>query len=560
MSTSFARYALRYADLGLPVFPLAAREKKPLFPAAHPLADPLHGICKGGCGRVGHGFHDATTDTSVLSRWWADKPMANIACPPPKGYMVLDLENEDALRSLFGLGYEIPETVWATTSEGRHYWLRHSLPEDLVQRKIRILPDVDLIFGDGYVVLPPSVHPSGVLYEWQTPPKPGLENVADAPAWVEELLRAAKTREAGPPRIALRDSGGNVLPFQSAAGIFHGVPEGARDNEIFKYASRLRSLNLLKEEAEVLVLKVADSCSPPFPHSEALKCLWSAWKFEGGKSPEFRKVADSETELEAAGAADGGIETLLGEIIPIEVLMATKFEPIRWIVPDLISEGLTILAAGPKIGKSWFALNLALAVCSGGGILGKYRATVGSVLYLDLEQSPRKTYRRINALPGGNWKGVNFIHRWPRLNEGGLPALETWLTRNPTARLVVIDVLAKVKPRATGKRNIYDEEYEQLSELKQMADRFGIACVAVHHDTKNSEGDEVDKLSGSRAISGVADTVLYLSRKRGSSRGVLFGTGREIEDRRDGIRFDGVTKTWILTGKIEEGEDDEVPV
>jgi replicative DNA helicase len=51
-------------------------------------------------------------------------------------------------------------------------------------------------------------------------------------------------------------------------------------------------------------------------------------------------------------------------------LWAKTFPPVRWAVPGIIPEGVTILAGSPKIGKSWLALGIAAAVASGGiGVL-----------------------------------------------------------------------------------------------------------------------------------------------------------------------------------------------
>jgi RecA-family ATPase len=52
-------------------------------------------------------------------------------------------------------------------------------------------------------------------------------------------------------------------------------------------------------------------------------------------------------------------------------LQHKTFEPMRWIVPDILPEGLSMLAGRPKIGKSWAALDIATAVASGGSCLGK---------------------------------------------------------------------------------------------------------------------------------------------------------------------------------------------
>jgi hypothetical protein len=40
-------------------------------------------------------------------------------------------------------------------------------------------------------------------------------------------------------------------------------------------------------------------------------------------------------------------------------LLGTKFPEPRWIVPDILPEGLTPLAGRPKVGKSWLALQIA---------------------------------------------------------------------------------------------------------------------------------------------------------------------------------------------------------
>jgi len=70
-----AEAAHRYAEHGWPVFPVQPGEKLPLLPSAHPDGG---APCAGECGREGHGFHDATTDHQVISRWWNRAPEANV--------------------------------------------------------------------------------------------------------------------------------------------------------------------------------------------------------------------------------------------------------------------------------------------------------------------------------------------------------------------------------------------------------------------------------------------------------------------------------------------------
>lgn len=65
--------------------------------------------------------------------------------------------------------------------------------------------------------------------------------------------------------------------------------------------------------------------------------------------------------------------------------MKMKRPPRKWAVDGLIPEGLTILAAGKSVGKTWLALNIALDIAEGRPVLGKIEAQQGPSLYLSLE-------------------------------------------------------------------------------------------------------------------------------------------------------------------------------
>ena len=70
-------------------------------------------------------------------------------------------------------------------------------------------------------------------------------------------------------------------------------------------------------------------------------------------------------------------------------LLARDLPPLRWIVPDVIPEGTTIIAAPPKIGKSCLVYQIAVEASIGGELLGR-RVKPGSVLYLALEDGERR--------------------------------------------------------------------------------------------------------------------------------------------------------------------------
>ena len=53
------------------------------------------------------------------------------------------------------------------------------------------------------------------------------------------------------------------------------------------------------------------------------------------------------------------------DAISANELRRMAFVPVRYILPDFIPEGVTILASEPKVGKSWLALDLCIAVAAG---------------------------------------------------------------------------------------------------------------------------------------------------------------------------------------------------
>src|SRR5215211_983634 len=78
----------------------------------------------------------------------------------------------------------------------------------------------------------------------------------------------------------------------------------------------------------------------------------------------------------------------LDNIIGANALWNKEFPPPKFAVPNVIPEGVMILAGKPKLGKSWLAYHLAIAVAAGGVAFGEYRVTdPGAALYLALEDS-----------------------------------------------------------------------------------------------------------------------------------------------------------------------------
>ncbi len=231
-------------------------------------------------------------------------------------------------------------------------------------------------------------------------------------------------------------------------------------------------------------------------------------------------------------------------------LLSKRFAPVRWAVPDILPEGVTILSGKAKLGKSWLALGLCVAVATGGYALGNKPVEQGESLYLALEDNERRLQDRLITLLTGS-SAPDTLHlatEWPRFNDGGIGAVDAWLEDHPATRLVVVDTLKKVRPRTGGNRNIYDVDYEALEPLVPLAAEHNTAVLVVHHNNKMVDPDDpFDSISGSTGLTGGVDGVLILNRERGQADAFLYVDGRDIKDQGElPLKWDQQLCTWTL--------------
>jgi hypothetical protein len=107
------------------------------------------------------------------------------------------------------------------------------------------------------------------------------------------------------------------------------------------------------------------------------------------------------------------------------------------------------------------------------------------------------------------------------------------LAEHPDARLVLVDVLARIRARgARTDESVYASDYEFAGRLKALADRHQVAFVVVHHTRKpkGKPSDFVEELSGTNGLAGAADTIVLLRRARTEADAVLQVTGRDVEE------------------------------
>jgi hypothetical protein len=236
--------ALKYASMGLFVFPLVKNEKRPL---------------------TSNGFNDATIDPNVINEWWDKWPDANIGIPTgmATGWLVLDVDcknDVDGWSSLNDLQKEhgkLPATLSQFTPSGGGHFIFKYQEKDIRNSVRKLGPGLDVRGNGGYIVVAPSIIGENVYAMTGDADSP-----ADAPEWLVELARVPKAvKKTGP------------------------IGEGERNDHIFKVAMQSnREGKSIHEAKDVAQLK-NQKCIPPLPEGEVNRTVESAYKYEVNQIP-----------------------------------------------------------------------------------------------------------------------------------------------------------------------------------------------------------------------------------------------------------------------------------
>lgn len=243
--------ALALGESGFAVFLLGRKKKTPLLSKK----------------QGGHGCLDATTDAATIREWWTKHPDANIAIATGarSGIVVPDPDSAAGYSALVEiLNGEEPETATSQTSRGKHFL--YAYPTDgAVASRNGLRPDLDLKADGGYIVAPPSIHPSGARYEW-----------------LGELTPATLRAHIAPLPPALLDAirqptnGNNSNPAPSVPPEPSAIPEGARNDKLTAKIGRWLRRGLSEDEVVILAHAYNQArCRPPLSDTEVDRIIRS---------------------------------------------------------------------------------------------------------------------------------------------------------------------------------------------------------------------------------------------------------------------------------------------
>lgn len=278
------------------------------------------------------------------------------------------------------------------------------------------------------------------------------------------------------------------------------------------------------------------------------------------KDPNELLMADPQALTATVAAAKRAVRRVykrgVASIVASE-LQNAEIEPPEWLIPNVLPQGLAILCASSKVGKSWMAMQMCVAVSRGKPFLD-YETNPSGCLYLALEDGVFRLKDRLNKVLGGDKAPSNFYLsiKADALDGGLIKQLDEEFEEHPDIKLIVIDTLQKVRGIAKKNEIAYATDYRELGGLKDYADRRKVCIFLIHHLRKMAdENDVFNMISGSNGIMGVCDTIFIIyKKKRQDENAVLFMTGRDIRQQDVVVHFDETKYCWEIIGTAEEEE------
>ncbi len=432
--------------------------------------------------------------------------------------------------------------------------------------------------GKGHAMLPPSPHPEGGRYKWLD--RHGIEDfetVPPCPAFIYDAIKAQKQERTNghhhPITADDRERRYAAAALASQCDRVAKAAAGGRNNALniaaVSLGHQIAAGRIGRRQVEAALLDAADANGLLADDGERACLATIKSGLDKGEAEPAEPLKDDRSRAYASGAVvvprsaqlESPNRPVFEKLADLGLgcaseLMLEEFKPLKWAIPDLVPEGLTLLAGKPKTGKSWLALDFALAAAGGACALGTIPCEAGPVLYLALEDTKRRLQGRMRAVlqstPAPD--DMEFKTEWRLCDQGGLADIRTWMeaVSSRTPRLLIVDTLQKV--RGTRKRDagVYEDDYRVIADFKVLADEFQVPIMLVTHLNKAGNDDPIMAVSGTAGITGSADTILVLKREPNDPNAVLYVRGRDVNEAELAIQFDNQTGKWLKLGKAND--------
>lgn len=475
--------ARAYVAKGLSVIPLVKRDKIPdgsVLP-----------------GRSWKIYRERRATDAELVTWFeSGERNLGIVTGSISGFVVIDLDGQEGIAVGKGAGFESPlKVVTGREGGGLHLYYKH--PGGSVGNSVKLMSGVDVRGDGGFVVAPPSIHPSGRRYQW-------VKTDGPIPVFSQHVFGTGRVHEELRGEILPR--GANEKGWIEEA--LKSLAPGNRDHNITKIVGRLHR----------------DGWAP----SDMIALLASHPEIQDHGIDELQRIVRS------ISAKPRGVES---DSLPEQSLSAFMADEtkVSWIVPGMIGkETLGFVAGLPETNKTWLMMDLALEASRGGLWLNKFPTVKSKVLFIDQERFSGETRRRFKAMLAykevgaaqlnGNltvWCGTTI-----RIDlEQSFNALQKRLeTIRPD--LVVVDSFVTFHTKEENNRSDAQVVMERIKRLRQ---EFGCSFIFIDHENKGVFTAEADEKPSSLRMAGsigklAAAELVITVRGKGKNRSGVFIT------------------------------------
>ncbi|MFC2041742.1 bifunctional DNA primase/polymerase [Chloroflexota bacterium] len=437
-----------------------ARQGRPVFP------------CRGKLPATKHGVKDASLDEATIREWAKQYPDANVGVAFNKdtAEVGLDLDKDNLPSWLEAKRPPVATRKVKTGGGGFHFYFLRPAGVDLPN--IPKSRGFELKSVNQYLLAPGSIHPdTGLPYELvdDSPPTP-------MPDWLIEL--------------ALSNNGGKPA---TATGKF--ILKGERNTTLASIAGTMRGRGMPESAIKAALLEVnAIQCQPPLPESDIEKIAGSIAKYPptAQKTPSLKEAP---LELQIPRPV-------------VKTLSAVEAENITWLwYPYLPLGKLSLLEGDPGVGKSWVCLALATAVSLGERLPMQDETLSGPVLIASAEDGIADTIKPRIAAMGANQSIIHAIDGLLTLDIPGFEMLESYIADTVPALLIIDPLVAYL----SGDMDINKANQVRFAtaRLAALADKYGMAIVAVRHLTKGGSQKAIYRGLGSIDFTAAARSVLF---------------------------------------------------
>ena len=487
-------YALRYAEMGWHVLPLEPNAKAPL-------------------GRlVPRGMLDATTDLQTIRSWWMRHPDAGIGIAlAQSGLVAVDVDprngGTETFEQLQAAHGSLRSEVMAFTGGGGEHHVFVVPPGAQLSLPGTLGPGIDLK-ANGYIVVEPSIHPSGKQYGWEASSSP-LDGVAPSalPDWLRSLRVTLQAPAAKPS-----DTPVDPVKARDAREALYVLSPDDHDTWV-RAGMALHSTNW--GHPAYAMWCAWSQQSTKFDATDQRK-RWESFHTDEERSTPGLTLAWVFAEAQRAGwhnpaAALAPVPT--GKpAIPMLTLseLAVAAQSIRWLVKHIMpADSIGVLFGGSGTFKSFIALDAALHVAHGLPWMGR-KTTRCPVLFIAAEGG------------AGLWRRIQAWHRERGLSAADIefyvvPVAVSLTTQasqvvaaaqalGVTPGMVIVDTMSQT---FDGEENSANEVAAYLRELGvQFRSLWMCSVLVIHH----SGHQATERPRGSSAIRSNVDFMLGVFR------------------------------------------------